>query len=171
MDSGFANVQFEAFSYVSGVDSADGFGLRADRWLRAALDDGLIPADHPWSRLAPAGLTAATVLAEARVDDPVARPLLEELGGTLGRICSVVGRFYDPEVIVVCGAMAGALGGVLEIAQRYVHAQTELPAPEIVASELAGDVVSLGAVSAAREAALEIVLPLLTERRLEASAD
>ncbi len=163
--------ELEAFSYVSGVDSADGFGLRADRWLRAALDDGLIPADHPWSRLAPAGLTAAAVLAEARVDDPVARPLLEELGGTLGRICSVVGRFYDPEVIVVCGAMAGALGGVLEIAQRYVHAQTELPAPEIVASELAGDVVSLGAVSAAREAALEIVLPLLTERRLEASAD
>ena len=161
--------ELEALSYVAGVDSADGLGLRAGRWLRAALDDGLIPADHPWSRLAPEDLTVATILAEAQLDDPVARPLLEELGRTLGRICSVVSRFYDPEVIVVCGAMADALGGVLELAAGHVRAQAELPAPEIVASTLAGDVVSLGAVSAAREAAQEIVLQLLTER--QASAD
>lgn len=91
---------------------------------------------------------------------------MEELGAKLSLICGVVARFYDPEKIVVCGAMAGALAEVIEIAQERIVGYAELPAPEIVASTLGGDVVSLGAVSAAREAAREIVLPLFAERQV-----
>ena len=90
--------------------------------------------------------------------------LSEQLGATLGRICNVVARFYDPGLIVVCGAMAGALGDVIEIARGHVEAESELPAPNIIASQFGGDIVSLGAVSAAREAARAVALTLFSER-------
>lgn len=156
--------ELEGFTYVSGIGSSYGIGVRAERWLRDALEAGRVPADHPWAQLAGAGLTAEAALAAADLDDPVSRPLLEELGATLGRICNVVARFYDPGLIVVCGAMAGALGDVIEIARGHVDAESELPPPSIVASQFGGDIVSLGAVSAAREAARSVALTLFSER-------
>ncbi len=62
-----------------------------------------------------------------------------------------------------CGG--GALGEVIDLATSRMADDLELPPPGIVASSLGRDVVALGALSAAREAALGIVLPLLTERR------
>lgn len=156
--------ELEAFSYIAGVGSAVGLGDRAEQWARTALADGRVPAEHPWARLAPEEVTAANLLAHARLDDPVTRPLLDDLAATLGRVCDVLARFYDPELIVVCGSMAGALGDVLNLARDYVVRDAQMPPPEIVASGFGGDVVALGGVSAAREAAREIVLPLLTER-------
>lgn len=156
--------ELEALRYVADLGGTWGLGDLTVKWIRAALEDGRIPAEHPWAELSPDDLSTQRLLADARMSDPVARPLLEELGAKLGLVCSVIARFYDPERIVVCGSMAGALGEVIEMAQRQLSAEAELEAPEIVASELGGDVVSLGAVSAAREAALEIVLPLLSER-------
>lgn len=156
--------ELEALAFVAGVGGTWGFGDLAVTWLRRAQSDGLVPAGHPWARLGPEDLTGAAVFAHAKLSDPVSRPLLEELGGTLGRICSVLARFYDPETIVVCGATASAMGEVIEVARRHVESEAERTPPEVVASTLGGEVVSLGAVSAAREMASEIVLPLLTER-------
>ena len=156
--------ELQGLRYVPGVDSAHGIGPRAEWWVRQALDAGGIPAHHPWAKLGGSGLTAEAVLSTASVDDPVSRPLLEELGATMGKICNVVARFYDPGVIVVCGAMAGALGEVLEIARSNLAADSELPPPQIVASQFGGDIVSLGAVSAAREAAAAVALSLFSER-------
>lgn len=156
--------ELKAFVYVSGVGGAQGFGLRAERWLERALE-GRVPDGHPWARLAGAELKAEDVLGAATLDDPVTKPMLDELGETLGRVCGVVARFYDPTRIIVCGAMAGALGDVLELARGWTRAEPGLLPVEIVASGLGGDVVSLGAASAAREAARDVVLPLLTARR------
>lgn len=156
--------ELAGFGYVSGIGNAYGIGVRAERWLREALDAGRIPSDHPWAQLDEAGLTAAAALAVADLDDPVSRPMLEELGGKLGRICNVVARFYDPGAIVICGAMAGALGDAIAIARTHVEAESELPPPAIVASRFGADVVALGAASAAREAAQLIALSLFTER-------
>jgi predicted NBD/HSP70 family sugar kinase len=157
--------ELEAFVYVSGVGGAQGFGLRAERWLERALEEGRVPDGHPWARLAGAELKSEDVLGAATLDDPVTKPMLDELGETLGRVCGVVARFYDPTRIIVCGAMAGALGDVLELARGWTRAEPGLLPVEIVASGLGGDVVSLGAASAAREAARDVVLPLLTARR------
>lgn len=157
--------ELEALTYVAGVGGANGLAFRAEEWAREAFADGRVPDDHPWARLAREGLSAEALLADARMSDPIARPLLEDLGTTLGRICSVVARFYDPEVIVVCGAMVGGLREVIELASARMADELELPPPRIVASGLAGDVVSFGAVSAAREAAGEVVLQLFTERK------
>lgn len=158
--------ELEALRYVADIGGTHGLGDLAEKWGRAALDEGRVPEDHPWSQLAADELSAEALLAHADLSDPVSRPLLEELGAKLSLICGVVARFYDPEKIVVCGAMAGALAEVIEIAQERIVGYAELPAPGIVASTLGGDVVSLGAVSAAREAAREIVLPLFAERQV-----
>ncbi len=159
-----------ALAYVSGVGSSHGFGYLAEQWLRRALGEGRVPADHAWARLAGGDFSAQDVLGAAALGDPVSRPLLEELGRTLGQICRVVARFYDPSVIVVCGAMADALVDVIDIARDLVEQDAELPVPEIVASGLGGDVVSLGAVSAAREAARGIALPMFSARAERATA-
>ena len=159
--------ELEGFTYVAGIGNTHGIGLRTEQWIRGALAEGRVPADHPWAQLPEAGLTAEAALAAADLEDPVSRPLLEELGNTLGRMCNVVSRFYDPGLIVVCGAMAGALGDLIEIARSHVRAESQLPPPQIVASRLGGDIVSLGAVSAAREAARAIALTLFTERPRE----
>ncbi|MFT4295917.1 MAG: ROK family protein [Micropruina sp.] len=163
--------ELEGFMYVPGIGSTHGIGVRAEWWLRNALEQRDIPADHPWAQLSGDELTAEAALAVASLDDPVSRPLLEELGSKLGRICNVVSRFYDPGLIVVCGAMAGALADVIEIARGHVRAESELPPPEIVASQFGGDIVSLGAVSAAREAAQAIALTLFSERNQGESAE
>ena len=159
--------ELEGLTQVVDVGGTWGLGELAETWVRAELDSGRVPAGHPWAVLTDAGITAESVLAEARLSDPVARRLIEELGGTLGRICTAMARFYDPEVIVICGAMAGAVTEVIDIASAHVADELELPPPAIVASTLGGDVVALGAVSAAREAAREIVLPLLSQRLQE----
>lgn len=147
---------------LADVGGTWGLGYLAEQWLRAQVGRGLIPTDHAWSQLPEDALTAEVVLSHARLSDPVSRPLLEELGSTLGRICTVLSRFYDPEVVVVCGAVAGALGEVIELAAAHVAEEAEFPPPVIVASRLGGEVVALGAVSAAREAARGIVLELMT---------
>ncbi|MFT4217591.1 MAG: ROK family protein [Micropruina sp.] len=159
--------ELEGFSYVSDIGTTEGIGPRVETWLREAHARGQVPAGHPWASLSGANVTAEAALAVASLEDPVTRPLLEELGRKLGRICNVVSRFYDPDLIVVCGAMAGALGDVLELARGHVQAEADLPPSGIVASRFGGDIVSLGAVSAAREAAQGIALALFSARHRE----
>lgn len=156
--------ELEGLAYVPEVGGTWGLGHLAEEWVRAARADGRLPATHPWGRLSEDELTAETVLAVARRSDPVSAPLVDELGSKLGRICSVIARFHDPDLVVVCGATAGALGEVIEVASLHIADEVELPPPEIVASTLGSDVVSLGAASAARGAALEIILPLFAGR-------
>ena len=156
--------ELEGLVYVAEIGNTFGIGLRVENWIRNAHEQNLIPTGHPWAGLADAGLTAEAALAAASLEDPVTRPLLEELGTKLGRICNVVARFYDPGLIVVCGAMSGSLGDVIAIARSQVAAESELPPPLIVASQFGADVVSLGAVSAGREAAQTVALGLFTGR-------
>lgn len=147
------------------VGGSWGLGALAEKWAREALESGRVPADHPWSQLpGDEDLTAQALLAHADLADPVSRPVLEDLGRHLARVGGIVGQFYDPRLIVVCGAVVDALGDVITIAQQHLRHENGLTAPELAASRLGGDVVSLGAVSAARQAALGILLDRFTAR-------
>lgn len=156
--------ELQGFRYIPGIGSSHGIGVRTEQWLLRALSTGGVPGHHPWARFDGTAPSAAAILATASLDDPVSRPLLEELGNTLGRISTVVSRFYDPGLIIFCGAMASALPDVIEIARRHLDAESELPPPTIAASQLGSDIVSLGAVSAGREAAKSIALSLFSAR-------
>jgi len=92
------------------------------------------------------------------------------VGETLARVVGVLGSMYDPARVVVCGAVAESIEPVLAAAREVLPAQLHLPAPEILASTLGAEVVSIGAVTTARRAARERAVPLLAERRLAALA-
>lgn len=158
--------ELDPLKAVPEIGGAWGLALLAEQWAHRALAEGRIPAEHPWAQAAEGSLTAERIVTDARLGDPVAAPLLDHLGLSLGRISMVAAGFYDPECIVVCGAMAEALDEVVEIAQRHLDEREGLPAPRIVASTLGGDVVSRGALTAARQAARAVALPLLSSREV-----
>lgn len=163
----------KGFRMVSGVGSDEGLGVRIARWGRDALagvsasgragtappgiEEPLppvpLPDDHPLRGVAPGQVSAREVLALARRGDAAGLEIEHRAGELLARVAAVLGSLYDPERIVVSGAIAASLDGVIAVAQDLVADQLDLPAPEIVASTLGGDVVSQGAVRAAVEAA------------------
>ena len=98
-------------------------------------------------------MTARAVIDLARAGDPTARLLVERAGATLARIAGVFGSLYDPERIIVSGGLAPGVEELLTVARRLLPDELDLPAPELVASSLGADVVSIGAVAAALESA------------------
>jgi predicted NBD/HSP70 family sugar kinase len=152
--------ELEALTAVTGVGSTKGIGFVIEERVKQLLADGHVPPGHPWAGMATAGVTAETVLAKPGLDNALSRARIKEVGDRIGRVCSVIAHFYDPEVIVLCGAVVESAGEILQVARAHVAADVELPPPDIVPSGLGGDVVSIGAVAAARESARDTVLAL-----------
>ncbi|MDT0182232.1 hypothetical protein Q9S36_18815 [Microbacterium sp. ARD31] len=86
------------------------------------------------------------------------RAALSRVGLALARIVSVLGSMFDPERVVVSGAIADGVAEVVAAARRSLPTDLDLPAPELVASTLGGEVVVTGAVAAAVASARERVL-------------
>ncbi len=139
--------------HLRGVDAAHGIGYHLEAWALEAVASGTLPPDHRLHTLAPNGVTARAVIDLARAGDPVGRELVERAGATLARIAGVFGSLYDPERIVVSGGLAAGVEELLVVARRLLPDELDLPAPELVASSLGADVVSIGAVAAALECA------------------
>lgn len=145
---------------LAGVMSPDGLGDWLTGSARRAIGSGEIPAGHPLSLLDPEGLSGRDVLAHA--DDPLLAGVFERVAAAIARIIGLLGSMYDPEVVVLCGAIAAGIGPVLPRAQELLAAEMDLPAPRLVASALGGEVVVAGAVAAAIESAQEQILDLVT---------
>jgi predicted NBD/HSP70 family sugar kinase len=147
-----------AFDHVRGVDSAWGFGHRAVELAREARAAGTLPAESVLRSMAPADIQGKDVFAAAALGDPGARRITDEIGGSLAVIAGVFGSLFDTRLLVVSGAVADGAAPLIEAARRAVADTLHLPAPEIVASALGADIVSLGAVCAAvQEARLGIL--------------
>ncbi|PCE16140.1 transcriptional regulator [Microbacterium sp. SZ1] len=159
------------FDHIIGVGSAVGLRYALQDQVRAAVDSGEIAHDTAIGRLADAEqVDPRIVLMAAASGDPDALLATARVGETLARIVGVLGSMYDPARVVVCGAVAESIEPVLAAAREVLPAQLHLPAPEILASSLGAEVVSIGAVATARRAARERAVPLLAERRLAARA-
>lgn len=143
------------------VDSrgADGVAALARRWTTAALEGGgqsavlaAIPADR---------LSAVDVFEAARAGDALAQRVLERIGERIARISGILASLLGVEKVVVAGAIAAAIGPVLEHARAALPQLTSAPYPQLVASELGRDVVVRGAVETAllrlRENPLEVL--------------
>jgi predicted NBD/HSP70 family sugar kinase len=139
--------------HLRGVDAAHGIGHDLEAWAGEAVASGLLPASHPLRDLPSDAVTARAVIDLARTGDPQARALVERAGATLARIAGVFGSLYNPERIVVSGGLAAGVEELLVVARRLLPDELDLPAPELVASTLGADVVSIGAVAAALECA------------------
>jgi predicted NBD/HSP70 family sugar kinase len=150
--------EMRAFDYVSGVDSAAGIGLHLTDWVRQAAAADQIPSGHAVQELPVDRLTGRLVLELAQTGDPFSSSLIDRAGAMLARITAVFGSLYDPERVIVAGAIADGLAEVVGVARALLPAEVDLPAPDLTLSNLGAASVVTGAVAAAIEAARADVL-------------
>ncbi|SDC93964.1 Sugar kinase of the NBD/HSP70 family, may contain an N-terminal HTH domain [Microbacterium enclense] len=149
-----------AFDRVEGVGSAWGLAPRCVEAARAALASGALPPDSALRAIDPDHLEAKTVLDLAAAGDAGALEVAREVGGALAGVAAIFGSLFDVELVVVSGAIAAGSGPIIEAAIDAIPDSLHLPAPRIVASTLGADIVSIGAVAAAVEAARAHALDL-----------
>ena len=154
-----------AFDHVIGVGGAWGLGYRAAQWAREAVETGEVPPDHPLAQLREADIDGQHVLELAASGDPDALKVAERVGDALAVITGVFGSLFDPRRVIVSGAVADGIAPVIDAARRALPEELDLPIPEIHASALGADVVSIGAVAAAVETARTGVLDLTQPER------
>lgn len=149
-----------AFDHVVGVEDAGGLAVRMGQWAQEAILSGEISADasstEPW----PAAVDGGIVLALAREGDRDAQHLVTRAGRVLSIVTGVFGSLFDPRRVVLSGMAPADAADLVEAARASLPLELDLPAPQLVASELGGDVVCIGAVSAALDAARSGVLDL-----------
>ncbi|WP_292704077.1 ROK family protein, partial [Microbacterium sp. 69-10] len=159
------------FDHIIGVGSAFGLSYAVEDEVRAAVSSGEIGPDSAIGRLASAArVDPRGVLTRAADGDADAALICLRVGEKLARVVGVLGSMYDPVRVIVCGAMAESIEPVLTAARAVLPSQLHLPAPELLASSLGAEVVSIGAIATARRAARARSVPLLAERRLTATA-
>ncbi|MFC8682588.1 ROK family protein [Microbacterium ureisolvens] len=149
-----------AFDHVSGVRGAWGLGYRAGDLARKALEEESLPSSSALRELGAAEIDGRTVLTLASQGDVGALAIAQQVGETLAVVAGVLGSLFDSRRIIVSGAVAEGAGPVIDAAVAALPRELDLPAPDIVASTLGGDIVSIGAVCAAVGAAREGVLDL-----------
>lgn len=137
-----------AFEHVDGVGTADGLGARAAAWAADAVAEGEVAPGSALAAIA-AEPDARAVLELAASGDPDAQAIADRVGTVLARIVSVLGSMFDPQRVIVSGAISGGVEDVVAAARRSLPTDLDLPAPELVVSQLGADVVVTGAVSAA----------------------
>ncbi|WP_404436529.1 ROK family protein [Microbacterium aerolatum] len=159
------------FDHIMGVGSAVGLPYSVQDVARHAVAAGDVSTDGALGRLvAEDRIDPRLVLTLAASGDADAVLVADRVGATLARIVGVLGSMYDPARVVVCGAVAESIEPVLAAARRILPEELHLPAPEILASTLGAEVVSVGAVVTARRAARERAVPQLAEQRLSVRA-
>jgi predicted NBD/HSP70 family sugar kinase len=159
------------FDHIIGVGSAFGLSHSVQDQARAAADAGAIAHDGAVGRIVGSErIDPRLVLTLAASGDPDAVLITERVGATVARVVGVLGSMYDPARVIVCGAVAESVEPVLAAARRMLPGELHLPAPELLASTLGAEVVSIGAVATARKAARERAVPRLAEQRLSVRA-
>lgn len=134
---------------VDGVGDADGIGMVAARIARDAVDAG-------WDPGTSSPVTAEHLTAAATAGDATAVQLIETIGARFARVFALVAIAFDPEVLVVGGAVADAADVLLPAIRRNLpaefdrlqahHIATDV---QVVASALGSRAVVTGAVRAA----------------------
>ncbi|MFC4138123.1 MULTISPECIES: ROK family protein [unclassified Microbacterium] len=157
------------FDHVVGVGTAYGLRYAIEREVRAAVAAGDFAGSGAVGVLADGkDIDPRTVLELAAGGDADAAVIADRVGETVAIIIGVLGSTFDPLRVIVCGAVADSIEPVLAAARRSLPSQLHLPAPELIASALGADVVSLGAVATARDAARTRAVPAIAQRRLQA---
>ncbi|MDN6486693.1 MAG: ROK family protein [Ancrocorticia sp.] len=145
--------------HLRGAGGSKGLVHLTDKWMKEYLADGTIPASHPLARADQ--LTPDLEFSYVTANDPALKPLIDRASLHLASVGELLAYMYDPEIIVISGGIATQIGPILSRANAELQARSHVPPPTIIASTLGHDVVSIGAIAAAREAALSGILELL----------
>ncbi|GIG34822.1 ROK family protein [Cellulomonas pakistanensis] len=153
-----------AFDLVEGVGAAYGLGARAAGWAADAVARGEVAPGGPLTTVAVEEIDGRLVLELAAAGDTDALRVVERVGAVLARVVSVLASMFDPERIVVSGAVAAGVDQVVEAARAALPPGLHLPAPDLVVSPLGADVVVTGAIAQAHAAARRRVLDVWAAR-------
>ncbi|MCR2762645.1 ROK family protein [Microbacterium sp. zg.B48] len=149
-----------AFDHVVGVGGAWGLDPRLVRSARESLAAGEFPAAGAIAQIPAVDLRGERILELARAGDADAEVTVARIGQMVSIIAGVFGSLFDPRRVILSGLPADSAAQVVAAARASLNLELDLPAPELSASRLGADVVCIGAVSAALEAAREGVLDL-----------
>jgi predicted NBD/HSP70 family sugar kinase len=145
---------------VEGVGAADGIAALVRDDARAQLQRLAGRTGSSLQDLDPAALDAAAVLAAARDEDPLAVSVVEHVASRVTRVIATLASVYDPERVIIAGAVAESCGPLLDHVRRDLGRWVDPPGVEVCASTLGSEVVTTGAVKRAldhvREHALEM---------------
>lgn len=155
--------EMHPLSQVEGVGEAQGIGAIARDWAREAKEGHHIPAGSSLSGFTIEELNAAAVLHAADEGDPTALRIVDRAATRLARISALLGGLLDVDRIIVAGGVAESLTLLLSRAEAQLTGLMDLPPPELVASTLGSDVVSIGAVSRGLAWAKENVQTLIAD--------
>jgi len=130
---------------VDGVGSADGIALLARMWGAEAAAAQPETAILALAEGVPDAVTAEMVFAAAGQGDRVARGILDRLTTRLARVVATLGTIFNPELMVIAGAVSQSAGVLLDGISEQLPSLTVTP-PRVAASTLGESVVSIGAV-------------------------
>ena len=130
---------------VQGVGDTYGIAHLARTWAAEAMAER---APTSLRALARTGAEAEDVFAAAAEGDPVAQDILERLADRMARVIGTVATMYNPELVVIGGAVANSAGVLLEPIAARLPDYTATP-PRIAVSPLGDAMVTVGAVRAA----------------------
>ncbi|MGS0688245.1 ROK family protein [Nakamurella sp. GG22] len=146
---------------LDGVGSAEGVAVLARSWGAAALRGRKKTTLTELSSGRPTDLTAEMVFAAAAGGDRVALEILDRIAIRLARVVAVLGTMFNPELVVLAGAVSNSTDVLLDSIGEQLPALTATP-PRVASSPLGESVVSVGAVRLAldhvRDHALDIDL-------------
>ena len=148
--------------HVKGVDSTRGLGYRMRTWALDAIASGEADPDGPLAQIPPDQIDGARILELAALGDPDALRIAHRCAETLARIVSVLGNMFDPQRVVVSGAIADGIGVLLQDTRDALPTDLHLPPPEVVVSTMGADVVVRGAICAASALAVAHALDFWT---------
>lgn len=138
---------------IPAVGGAWGLGYRAAEWARELVESGDVSPDSGLLGIPIDRLDAPRVFALAREGDADARRIVDRVALALATILGIFGSLFDVSLVVVSGAIAEGAEVVLDAARALAPSHADLPIPRLEASPLGGDVVAIGAVARARDAA------------------
>lgn len=131
--------------YASGTALVD-----TARELRPRFPDSALARDLTTG----VDVTGATVMADARKNDPLAKAVLSDFAGWLGRGLGFVADILDPELIVIGGGVAHDADLFLSGAKAALHSEmvgsAHRPAPRLATTQLGGRAGMIGVADLAR---------------------
>ena len=137
-----------AFDHVVGVEDAGGLGVRISRWAQEADP---VRRDLAGRRARPTPgpprPTAGRCSRSPGRATGTRSVLVARAGRVLSIIAGVFGSLFDPRRVILSGMAPADAADLVDAARASLSLELDLPAPELVASELGGDVVCIGAVS------------------------
>jgi len=149
---------------VDGVGSHDGIAKLARLWGTAALRAGEQTLIRDLVGPGTTRVSARFVFEAAAAGDALALDILDRIARRMARVLSLVSTFFDPELVVIGGAVAASATALLPALTEELGKLVESP-PRVAVSDMGDALVPTGAVRLALDHVESNMLDLVPAAR------